>query len=419
MKFVIVPMLAAALAAGCAATRTPQNSQDASAGEAYQAQYRSAEADLRVQEDPAADREDLARRSVAHVDAEGLVATRSAAMNARRCTSETAARRSGVELEPELLSAGDLLEVTVAQDDVFSGAYEVSRDGRLKLPHIRPTPAQGRTVEDVESAVAEALRAGGYYRARPRVSIRISDFASARLHVAGSVFEPGAVTIGGVAGDDRDLARQSASGASGEGRTLSAALRAAGGIRPDADLSRVSVVRSGRTRIVDARPALEGRAWSDVMLLAGDEVIVPSRGCFQEALMKPASINPPGVKTYLSNLTRPADANALSAVGKDVREMPYGVRFSQAAFGMNCMGGAKWTNADRRAVLFSRNPMTGESVVIERRLEDLLRRADRDELDPYLLPGDSIACYDSTVTDVTEAAKALAITLSPAILLGL
>jgi hypothetical protein len=33
-----------------------------------------------------------------------------------------------------------------------------------------------------------------------------------------------------------------------------------------------------------------------------------------------------------------------------------------------------------------RNPVTGVSVVIERRIEDMMTRADRDEFDPYLLP---------------------------------
>jgi hypothetical protein len=43
--------------------------------------------------------------------------------------------------------------------------------------------------------------------------------------------------------------------------------------------------------------------------------------------------------------------------------------------------------------------------VIERDIEDLLRRADRDDYDPYLLPGDALACYDSTVTNIAEIGR--------------
>jgi hypothetical protein len=41
--------------------------------------------------------------------------------------------------------------------------------------------------------------------------------------------------------------------------------------------------------------ALEGRAFDDVALIAGDRLEVPSRGCFQERLIVPASISPPGI----------------------------------------------------------------------------------------------------------------------------
>ncbi len=58
----------------------------------------------------------------------------------------------------------------------------------------------------------------------------------------------------------------------------------------------------------------------------------------------------------------------------------------------NCVGGGRSTSTDRSSVLFSRNPTNGVSIVIERDIEDLLRRADRDDYDPYLLPKDSLAC---------------------------
>ena len=73
----------------------------------------------------------------------------------------------------------------------------------------------------------------------------------------------------------------------------------------------------------------------------------------------------------------------------------------------NCVGGARATSADRSAILYSRNPITGVSAVIERDIEALVRRADRDDYDPYVLPGDSIACYDSTITNIGEIGRVL------------
>ena len=89
--------------------------------------------------------------------------------------------------------------------------------------------------------------------------------------------------------------------------------------------------------------------------------------------------------------------------------MPYGTRYLQAVIDANCVGGARATSADRSAALFSRNPVTGVSVVIERRVEELRTRADRDDYDPYVLPGDAIACYDSGVTNLGEIGRLIGV----------
>mgnify|MGYP001809738401 CR=1 FL=1 len=378
-------LLAATLLSGCGAmTHTIANSEPVAEGLSYQSQYRSE-----------------AQKQLARF------ADSSAALNAMRCTGDDtrAPARAAIFPDSELLSQGDLLDVSVGDDDTFSGSYEVSQDGMLKLPHVAAVPAHGQSVMAVEAAINQALIAGGLYQTSPRVSVRVTDFASARVFVGGAVFEPGTVTVGGASGKDIDPARQEARGGTAEGRRLSRALQSAAGIRPDADLSRITIQRGGRTITVDARPAIDGQPYNDLLLLAGDRIEVPSRGCFQEALMVPSPVTAPGVTVFMSNLTQPATGNAPSAIGKEARELRYGTRFMQAVVGMNCVGGARLTNADRAAVLFTHNPITGASIVIERRIEDMLGRADRDDFDPYILPGDALACYDSTITNVFELAR--------------
>ena len=341
-------VLLAAMALGnCAGLDTPDNLEPVAAGDGYQAQYRAPD--------------------VSRGNAQFL---RSAAINAQKCRAPrggTGGKGAGLAasaLRGERVTRNDLVDVRIGDDDTFNGDYVVSRDGTIKLPFLPPIRAQGRLTSEIESD-------------------------------------------GGVPGDQVDSRRQGALGASTEARNLSAALRAAGGVRPDADISAVEVRRGGQLYVLDMRGVFEGQNAVDIMLLTGDEVSVPSRGCFQEDLMRPSPISPPGVSLFLSNLTQPAAGNALSAVGRDVREIPYGTRYLQAVINTNCVGGARATSAHRSSVLFSRNPVTGVSVVIERDIENLLRRADRDDYDPYLLPGDSIACYDSTITNIGEVGRVL------------
>ncbi len=379
------------MTSACASYDQPDNLEPVAQGEGYQAQYRAP---------------DVTRSQANFLNSER--------MNAEKCLplGGTAGKGSSIAasvLRGERLSRNDLLDVRIADDDTFNGSYVVSRDGMLKLPFLPPIRAQGRSTDQVEADIASALLADDFYQDPPRISVRAADFASVSVGVSGAVFEPHAVEIGGVRGDTVDSLRQGASGASTEGRNLSAALRAAGGVRPDADISAVEVRRAGKTYRLDMRGVFEGKNTVDIMLLTGDEVRVPSRQCFQDDLMRPSPISPPGISLFLSNLTQPAQNNAASAIGQTVRQVPYGSRYMQAVIDANCVGGSRSTSADRSAVLFSRNPITGVSVVIEREIEDLLRRADRDDFDPYLLPGDAMACYDSTVTNIAEIGRVLGV----------
>ena len=386
-------MSALLLTPACTAYDTPDNIEAVATGDAYQAQYR----------EPT-----LPRAEAMYL--------RSEALNAQKCLPYGGLDANGTGLgkgsaiaaailQGERLTRNDLLDVRVGDDPTFSGSYVVSRDGTLKLPFLDPIPAQGRSTAEVEADILRGLRVKDFYADAPQLSVRVTDFASVTVAVSGAVFEPHAVEIGGVPGNGLDVVRQTALGASTEGRNLSAALRAVGGVRPDADISAVEVRRGGALYRLDMRGVFEGQNAVDIMLLTGDEIRVPSRQCFQEDLMRPSPISPPGVSLFLSNLTQPASNNASSAIGQTVREVPYGTRYMQAVIDANCVGGPRSTSADRSAVLFTRNPVTGVSAVVERDIEDLLRRADRDDYDPYLLPGDALACYDSTVTNIAEVGR--------------
>ncbi|MEL6167483.1 MAG: polysaccharide biosynthesis/export family protein [Pseudomonadota bacterium] len=385
-------MLALFVFAACASQQVPENFESAADGEAYQARYRAPDTD-----------------------------GPSGFLDAEQCTDAGLVQSDGIyngknpsdagilgTRGPLVLSVGDLLEVFVEQDDTFTGSYVVGVDGNVRLPFADPVRAAGRQPAQVEDDIVRTLVDGEIYEIAPRVSVLLADYGPAEAFVAGAVFEPRQVRIGGANAQTRDPARQQALGASTLERTLSAALRNAGGVRPDADLAKITLVRGGERQTFDIRAALRGGSFPDPILISGDRIEVPSRGCFQDDLMVPSSITPPGVKAFLSNLSETALANAPAAV-PDAREMRYGTRYLQAVFGLNCVGGSKWTNANRRAVLFSRNPITGESIVIDRSIESLLRRSDRDEYNPYILPEDALACYDSSVISVKNLAAVLGV----------
>ena len=120
------------------------------------------------------------------------------------------------------------------------------------------------------------------------------------------------------------------------------------------------------------------------------------------------------MRIFQSNLTQPTNSNANSAIGQQSQNIPYGTRLLAGLVSSNCVGGSLATNGRRYGVLISRNPKTHRTEVIQRSIEELVRSADRDSINPFLMPDDAIACYDSGVTDLKEAATVLQTLLLPA-----
>lgn len=316
--------------------------------------------------------------------------------------------------EPVLLSPGDLLRLEIVRGEGFEGDFVISPAGYLRLPHIGDIPAAGTTKNQLENSISRLLVSGGYFKSNfVQVSTSVLHWAPIQVSVSGAVFQSGDVLLNEKKADSDAALRLDAVGDFALQRRLSAALYASAGVRPDADIRNVVLIRNGRRRVFDMTGALDGGPNEDPLLVAGDRVHVPSRGCFQAALARPSQITPPGIRVFMSNLTSPSRSNANSAIGDYATQLPYGTRFLQGLVSANCVGGIQSTNARRWAVLISRNPMTGESEVVARSIEDLVRRADRDDFNPVLLPNDALACYDSHVTNVRDVLAMVSETAAP------
>ncbi len=317
------------------------------------------------------------------------------------------------EIRPPL-SAGDRLRVLVPEGDEISGVYEVGLNGQLEFPYIGFVQAQGLTTRKLEQLLHDRLIDAKIFNPHMlRISINVQEWAPVDVLVSGATFNPGRVTVNRQKAEDRTLQHNHLSGDFAKDRFLTAALYSAGGIRPDADLKNVQLIRNGNVEIVDLRGMFDGHLTKDTPLAAGDQVVVPSVGYFQGELVKVSQITPPGIRIFISNLTIPASNNSLSAVNSKSTSMPYGTRFLQAMVTGNCVGGTQLTNASRRVVLISRNPITGRTEVVERSVQQLVSDPERDDVNPYLMPNDAVACYDSGVTNFRDVTRTLSDFLSP------
>ena len=355
---------------------------------------------------------------------------RTASDPARTCTAARPAwldpagfvAASAMANAPALLAPGDRLRLRIAgDDDRLSGVHVIGDDGSLSIAGLPRIAATGLSETELQRQLGRALVQARLVRsAATPVDLRLIETAGVSVAVSGAVFAAGTVRAGERASEDRIGQKEgTASGDANAGRNLATALRSAGGVRPDADVGQVYLVRGSQWTMVDFNAAVAGTAASSIAVAAGDRVIVPSTGCFRADLVRPTPITQPGIRVHMSNLSRSAGNNASAAIGRDTNNLPYGTRLLQGLTEMNCVGGSAM-NASRRAVLISRNPINGQSIVIERQIEKLVRGADRDASDPYLMPGDALACYDSRMMNFADAINLVSgaiAAVTPAVLL--
>ena len=314
------------------------------------------------------------------------------------------AARAGQSTLP-LLSPGDRVVLSLEDGAEFAGSYAVGHDGRLRIPYMQPLMVRSLSIEAAEAGVAEAMIAEGLLApGGPRVSLEPQLWAAVKVNVSGAVFAPGPVIVNDRTHVETRPDLKTRSGDFAPDRYLAAALRAAGGLRPDADLARVVLTRDGVETTIDLRGLLAGTPVAEPPLLEGDQISIASVGGFQATLARPSALTSPGFRIYVSNLSIPSPSNAQSAVAGEATRLPTGSRLSHALVSANCIGGTQMTNAHRSALLVTRNPVSQEVTSHVYRVFDVTRNANDAASNPYLMPEDAVACFDSSVSVARDLA---------------
>lgn len=147
------------------------------------------------------------------------------------------------------LAPGDKLRITVFNELALSGEYSLTPAGNVAFPLIGLVHAEGRSVEDLQDAIASKLAAG--YVNDPRVSAEVILFRP--YYILGEVNRPGAFPFA-------------------VGLTLDQAVAAAGGFTYRANHRRAFLRRVDETRehAVDLRVA-------PVRIAPGDTIRIGER----------------------------------------------------------------------------------------------------------------------------------------------
>jgi polysaccharide biosynthesis/export protein len=170
-----------------------------------------------------------------------------------------------------LIQPGDVLAITVLEDDSLNQQSLVTPDGRISVPLAGTVQASGRTVEAVESTIADRLASN--FAVRPSVFVSVVSVSEEEetfpIYVLGQVETPGLVEVL-------------------PGTTLLQAVALAGGLDRFAATKRIQLRRrdpaTGQERLfLFNYKAVErgGTITSMITLREGDVLIVPERRLFE------------------------------------------------------------------------------------------------------------------------------------------
>ncbi len=331
---------------------------------------------------------------------------------------------SGLKVSPPLrieryaLGPGDVVKIDIFNVPELSGTQTIAPDGTINLALIGAIDVTGRTLEDTARLLEDKL---GPYLVRKIVNVTLLEARPLNIAVVGEVNRPGTRLL--------TYSRSTATGRDAQAASLTRALEVAGGVTPQADISRVEISRllpgGGRQTLKVNLLALlnSGDVSQDVRVQDGDAILVPrlqELGASQPRQVTNASfaadnftiqialtgeVNRPGPQILSYARGTVAGGQTGSQGQATANQLPTLTRAIQVAGGIT-------QRADIRKIQISRIGADGKRQSITANLWDLLVKSDLTQ-DVTLVDGDLISVPVGAAIDPVELQEIAKASFSP------
>lgn len=162
------------------------------------------------------------------------------------------------------VGVGDLLQINIIKPDQSTTDVRVTPDGTISVPYLGSVKVKGKTITEIQNMIQYRL-ANGYLK-YPIILVSLVQSNSRKFTISGEVNTPGSYPLE-------------------ENTTVLKAISVAGGFTRFGSSSKVKVLRPRKDRPgyisikVDIQAIMDGDARADVVLEAGDIVVI-SEGLF-------------------------------------------------------------------------------------------------------------------------------------------
>lgn len=155
-----------------------------------------------------------------------------------------------------IIGDGDVLHISVWENDDLEQEVVVRPDGRISFPLVGDLPARGQTIVALDEMLTESLKE---YIRFPEVSISIQKLGGSKVIILGEVGHPGVYAVSG-------------------SKTVLEAVALAGGFTNDAVVNSIVLIRGGFgnpqvQRLNLKRPLLRGRDLGQNVALQSEDII--------------------------------------------------------------------------------------------------------------------------------------------------
>lgn len=171
-----------------------------------------------------------------------------------------------------VVTPGDTLRITVPGEPALSQQVVVNDQGKITLPHVGEVEVRGLSTGQIGDKLVKAL---SKYLKQPAVIVELASAARAQALVYGQVRQPGPIDLK-------------------EGDRLLDVLARAGGLLPNADKGKATVMRQGSAQplTLDLEAIYKGDLTKNLELKDGDTLFVPERELGTIKVMGEVNNNP-------------------------------------------------------------------------------------------------------------------------------
>ncbi|PCJ30892.1 MAG: sugar transporter [Gammaproteobacteria bacterium] len=160
--------------------------------------------------------------------------------------------------ERYLLNAGDVLEISVWNEETLQKEVTVLPDGLISFPLAGELQAEGRSISDIQKELAENLTE---YLTDPVVTVSVTHVTGNTVHIMGKVLKPGSFIMN-------------------QRLDVMQALSLAGGLSPYAEENNIIVLRrqGSQQHILSVHYAAikKGKDLdTNILLHSGDVIVIP------------------------------------------------------------------------------------------------------------------------------------------------